>query len=31
MVGGGGVDVGGEQAVKVWDNFDCAARARLCL
>jgi hypothetical protein len=30
-VGGGGVGVGGKRAVKVWDNFGCAARARLCL
>jgi hypothetical protein len=28
---GGGVGVGGERAVKVWDNFNCAARARPCL
>jgi hypothetical protein len=31
VVEGGGVGVGGERAVKVWDNFGCAARARLCL
>jgi hypothetical protein len=30
-VGGGDVGVGGKQAVKVWDNFECAARAKLCL
>jgi hypothetical protein len=26
-----GVGVGGKQVVKVWDNFGCAAGARLCL
>ena len=26
LVGEGGVDVGGKQSVKVWDNFECAAR-----
>jgi hypothetical protein len=31
VVGGGGVGVGGKRFVKVWDNFGCAARARLCL
>ncbi len=31
VVEGGGVGVGGQRAVKVWDNFNCAARARLCL
>jgi hypothetical protein len=31
VVEGGGVGVGGKRAVKVWDNFGCAARARLCL
>jgi hypothetical protein len=31
VVEGVGVGVGGERAVKVWDNFGCAARARLCL
>jgi hypothetical protein len=31
VVGGGGVGVGGKQSVKVWDNFECAAGARLCL
>jgi hypothetical protein len=29
--GGGGVGVGGKQSVKVWDKFECAAGARLCL
>ena len=31
LVGEGGVGVGGKQSVKVWDNFECAAGARLCL
>jgi hypothetical protein len=31
LVGGGGAGVGGNQSVKVWDNFTCAAGARLCL
>ncbi len=30
-VGGGCVSVGGRQTVRVWGNFECAARARLCL
>ena len=30
-VGGGCVSVGGRQTVRVWGNFGCAARARLCL
>ncbi len=30
-MGGGGVGLGGKQFVKVWDNFECAAGARLCL
>jgi hypothetical protein len=33
LCGGRGrcMGVGGKRVVEVWDNFECAARARLCL